>query len=91
MQASNDSFTDINVGTIAVTPVDCVKASSGPGDMNHFELRIAQGGIDVYATDAGTLAPLKKNRDDRPGTMSASTARCWRAIWPLMFRIAWIR
>ena len=60
MQASNDSFTDINVGTIAVTPVDCVKASSGPGDMNHFELRIAQGGIDVYATDAGTLAPLKK-------------------------------
>jgi hypothetical protein len=57
---SNDSFTDINTGTIAVTPVDCVKASSGPGDMNHFELRIAQSGIDVYATDAGTLAPLKK-------------------------------
>jgi hypothetical protein len=57
---SNDSFTDINVGTIAVNPVDCVKASSGPGDMNHFELRIAQSGIEVYATDAGTLAPLKK-------------------------------
>jgi hypothetical protein len=57
---SNDSFTDINVGTIAVNAVDCVKASSGPGDMNHFELRIAQNGIDVYATDAGTLAPLKK-------------------------------
>jgi hypothetical protein len=58
--ASNDSFTDVNVGTIAVNAVDCVKASSGPGDMNHFELRIAQSGIDVYATDAGTSAPLKK-------------------------------
>jgi len=57
---SNDSFTDVAPGTIAVTPLDCVKASSGPGDMNHFELRIAQNGIDVYATDAGTLAPLKK-------------------------------
>jgi hypothetical protein len=57
---SNDSFTDVDVGTIAVNPVGCVKASSGPGDMNHFELRIAQSGIEVYATDAGTLAPLKK-------------------------------
>ena len=57
---SNDSFTDVNTGTIAVTPVDCVKASSGPGDMNHFELHISQSGIDVYGTDAGTLAPLKK-------------------------------
>lgn len=57
---SNDSFTDVNVGTIAVTPLDCVKASSGPGDMNHFELRISQTGIDVYGSDAGTLAPLKK-------------------------------
>jgi hypothetical protein len=57
---SNDSFTDVNVGTIAVTATDCVKASSGPGDMNHFELHISQTGIDVYATDAGTLAPLKK-------------------------------
>ena len=57
---SNDSFTDVNVGTIAVNAVDCVKASSGPGDMNHFELHVSQNGIDVYGTDAGTLAPLKK-------------------------------
>jgi hypothetical protein len=56
---SNDSFTDVNVGTIAVTPVDCVKASSGPGDMNHFEMRVSQTGIDVYGTDAGTTSPLK--------------------------------
>lgn len=57
---SNDSFTDVNPGTIAVNAVGCVKASSGPGDMNHFELRISQTGIDVYGTDAGTLAPLKR-------------------------------
>jgi hypothetical protein len=57
---SNDSFTDVTPGTIQVTPTDCVKASSGPGDMNHFELRVSQSGIEVYATDAGTLAPLKK-------------------------------
>ena len=57
---SNDSFTDVSPGTIAVNAVGCVKASSGPGDMNHFELRISQTGIDVYGTDAGTLAPLKK-------------------------------
>ena len=57
---SNDSFTDVTPGSIQVTPLDCVKASSGPGDMNHFELRISQTGIDVYATDAGTQAPLKK-------------------------------
>jgi len=57
---SNDSFTDVAPGTIQVTATDCVKASSGPGDMNHFELHVAQNGIDVYATDAGTTAPLKK-------------------------------
>ena len=57
---SDDSFTDVNVGTISVTPVDCVKASSGPGDMNRFQLKISQNEIDVYATDAGTTAPLKK-------------------------------
>jgi hypothetical protein len=57
---SNDSFTDVNVGTISVTPVDCVKASSGPGDMNRFQLRVSQNEIDVYGTDAGTTTPLKK-------------------------------
>jgi hypothetical protein len=57
---SDDSFTDVNVGTISVTPVDCVKASSGPGDMNRFQLQVSQNEIDVYGTDAGTTSPLKK-------------------------------
>jgi hypothetical protein len=57
---SNDSFTDVGTGSITVTPVDCVKASSGPGDLNRFQLRVSQNEIDVYGTDAGTTAPLKK-------------------------------
>jgi hypothetical protein len=39
--------------------LDCVIGSTGPGNMNHVELHISQSQIDVYATDAGTLAPLK--------------------------------
>ena len=57
---SNDSFTDVAAGPISVTAVDCVKASSGPGDMNRFQLKVSQNEIDVYGTDAGTTAPLKK-------------------------------
>ncbi|HTD29394.1 MAG TPA: hypothetical protein VK660_08415 [Xanthomonadaceae bacterium] len=57
---SNDSFTDVAPGPIKVTPVDCVKASSGPGNMNRFQLRVSKNEIDVYGTDAGTTAPLKK-------------------------------
>jgi hypothetical protein len=55
---SNDSFDP--VGSISVQPVDCVIRSSGPGNMNHFELRVSQNEIDVYGTDAGTTGPLKK-------------------------------
>ena len=57
---SDDSFTDVNVGTISVTPVGCVKASSGPGDLNRFQLQVSQNEIDVFGTDAGTTSPLKK-------------------------------
>jgi hypothetical protein len=57
---SNDSFMDVGTGPISVQMVDCVKASSGPGDMNHFELHVSQNKIDVYGTDAGTTSPLKK-------------------------------
>lgn len=57
---SNDSFMDVGTGSISVQMVDCVKASSGPGDMNHFELHVSQNKIDVYGTDAGTTSPLKK-------------------------------
>src|SRR5215471_5080701 len=53
---SNDSFTDSSPvpPTISVQHLGCVKASSGPGDMNHFELRVSQNEIDVYGADAGS-------------------------------------
>jgi hypothetical protein len=57
---SDDSFTDVGTGPISVKAVDCVKASSGPGDMNHFELRVSSHEIDVYGTDAGKTSPVKK-------------------------------
>lgn len=41
---------------LTTTPLDCVIESSGPGQMNHVEIRISQNQIDVYATDAG-VAP----------------------------------
>jgi hypothetical protein len=56
---SNESFTDVAPGPIKVRQVGCVKASSGPGDMNRFKLRVSQDRIDVYGTDAGTRAPFK--------------------------------
>jgi fibronectin type 3 domain-containing protein len=42
--------------SMTVTQLDCVIEASGPGQMNHIELRISQNQIDVYATDAG-VAP----------------------------------
>jgi len=48
--------TGVGTPTMSVTIVDCVTLSSGPGNMNHIELRIAQNQIDVYATDAGVAA-----------------------------------
>jgi len=47
-------------GSLTVTPVGCVQASSGPGNMNHFEFRVSQNEIDVFGTDAGTTGPLKE-------------------------------
>lgn len=41
---------------LTTTPLDCVIESSGPGQMNHVEIRISQNQIDVYATDAGVAA-----------------------------------
>jgi hypothetical protein len=55
-----DVFGSTAPGAPSVTPVDCVQASSGPGDMNHFELRVSQNEIDVYGIDAGATGPLKK-------------------------------
>ena len=46
---------------LMVTPLDCVAEDPNDpnGGMNHVELRISTNQIDVYATDAGTTAPLK--------------------------------
>ena|GEM_PF-985346 len=56
---SFDTFQGTN-GAMTVTALDCVKASTGPGDLNHFEVRVSQNEVDVYGTDAGTTAPLKE-------------------------------
>jgi hypothetical protein len=50
---SDDSFTDVKPGQIKVKQTGCVKASTGPGDLNHFELRVSKHRIVVYGTDAG--------------------------------------
>jgi hypothetical protein len=44
---------------MAVKQLDCVVEPNGVGQMNHVELRISQNQIDVYATDAGKITPLK--------------------------------
>jgi hypothetical protein len=43
-----------------VTVFDCVAQPSGPDERNHFEIHVSQNQIDVFGTDAGTTAPLKK-------------------------------
>jgi hypothetical protein len=43
-----------------VTLFDCVAAASSPDQLNHFEVHIGQNDIEIYGTDAGTTAPLKK-------------------------------
>jgi hypothetical protein len=46
--------------SLTMTPLDCVTSPpDGSGVMNHIEVRVNQSQIDVYATDAGTTAPLK--------------------------------
>ncbi len=46
--------------TLNIQKLDAVKMSSGPGDMNHVEIKFSNNMIEVYATDAGTMAPLRK-------------------------------
>ncbi len=44
-----------------VQVLDCViKPPDDSGIMNHVEIHVSQNQIDVYATDAGTTAPLKR-------------------------------
>lgn len=54
--------TDNIPGAISLQGLSCVVKSTGPGNMNHFEIRVSQSQIDVYGTDAGvtpTAANLK--------------------------------
>jgi hypothetical protein len=56
-----DDTNGFGTRSLTMTPLDCVTSPpDGSGVMNHVELRIAQNQIDVYATDAGTTAPLKR-------------------------------
>jgi hypothetical protein len=48
-----------NNGTLLVQGIDCVKAATQVGQMNHYEVKVSQSQIDVYGTDAGTTSPLK--------------------------------
>jgi hypothetical protein len=54
-----DSEFDSSALQPVVTMTDCVTEPTGPDQRNHVELRISQTQIDMYATDAGTTAPLK--------------------------------
>jgi hypothetical protein len=54
-------YQGVDFGTASNPPLklnilDCVTSSSGPGNMNHVEVRVNQTEIDVYATDAGVVA-----------------------------------
>jgi hypothetical protein len=46
-------------GSIHAQMLDCVTRASGVGQLNHIEVHVSTSRIDVYATDAGTTAPLK--------------------------------
>ena len=47
-------------GAVALQSLGCVKGPSGmAGALNHVEIHVSQSQLDVYATDAGTTAPLK--------------------------------
>jgi hypothetical protein len=54
--AENDT---LNGGSLVVHGLDCVKAATAPGQMNHYEIDVSQAQLDVYGTDAGTSLPLK--------------------------------
>lgn len=55
--------TDNAGNTVNLRGMGCVVSSTGPGNMNHYEIRVSQNQIDVYGTDAGvtpTVATLKQ-------------------------------
>jgi hypothetical protein len=45
--------------SVMIRGFDCVSKATQDGQLNHYEIDVSQDQIDVYATDAGSLAPLK--------------------------------
>lgn len=56
---SNDTMFGPVAPTLNVQVLNAVRPPSGPGQNNHFEIRYSTNQIDVYGTDAGTVAPLR--------------------------------
>jgi hypothetical protein len=56
----DDTFGFGTRSSMTVVPLDCVVASpDDSGLLNHVEVQVRQNQIEVYATDAGTVAPLR--------------------------------
>jgi hypothetical protein len=69
---------DGNTTGMQIQQTGCVTMSSGPnGGLNHIEIRISQNNIDVYATDAGTRAPLKHINTITNANLSFSRGLIW--------------
>jgi hypothetical protein len=64
--------------SLTMTPLECVTSPpDGSGLMNHVEVRVNQNQIDVYATDAGTTAPLKHIAVIRNANLTLSRGLIW--------------
>ena len=65
-------------GNLEVKILDCVTEPDGPdGGFNHVEVKINQQQIDVYATDAGTTAPLKHIASITGANLSFTNGVVW--------------
>jgi len=73
-----DDTNGFGTRAITMTPLDCVTSPpDGSGVMNHVEVRVSQNQIDVYATDAGTTAPLKHIAVVRNANLTFSRGLIW--------------
>jgi hypothetical protein len=73
-----DDTNGFGTRSLTMTPLDCVTSPrDGSGVMNHVELRVNQSQIDVYATDAGTTAPLKHIAVIRNANLTLSRGLLW--------------
>jgi hypothetical protein len=72
-----DTFIGSHPADFTLTDTGCVTDSSGPGNMNHVELRINQNEVDVYATNAGTTSPLIKIATITNANLTLSRGLIW--------------